>query len=130
MIDLVDCSPELACLRLEALYHSDRRGRLVSVNEWDGGPAPRFHLMRTARKSIGRYRADLVDDLVAHLEELREQEPIGTPQDRWPGLHSKYLELLASHAPVARVWAGPVFTFPVDLAADVRTVSINETNGD
>jgi hypothetical protein len=45
MADLVDYSPELARLRLEALYRRDHRGRLVSVNEWNGGAAPRFHLI-------------------------------------------------------------------------------------
>jgi hypothetical protein len=129
MIDLVDYSPELARLRFEALYHRDRRGRLVSVNEWTAGPAARFHLMRTARNSFGQFRADLADDLVVRLGELRAQEPIGRRQGKWPRLRSKYLELLAFHAPVARVWAGPVFTFPDDMAADVRTVSINATNG-
>jgi hypothetical protein len=129
MIDLVDCSPELASLRLEALYHHDHRGRLMSVNEWNGGAAPRFHLMRTARKSFGQYRADFADDLLVPLEELREQEPTGRRQGKWPAFHGKYLELLALHAPVARVWAGPAFTFPADMVADVRTVSINETNG-
>jgi hypothetical protein len=128
MTELADCSPELACLRLEALYHCDRRGRLVSVNEWNGSAAPRFHLMRTARRSFGRYRADLGDDLVVRLEELRAQEPTGRRQGELPGLHGKYLELLTLHAPVTRVWAGPVFTFPDDITADVRTVSINETN--
>jgi hypothetical protein len=128
MIDLVDCSPELACLRVEALYNRDRRGRLVSVNEWNGTAAPRFHLMRTARKSFGQHHADLADGLVVGLEELRAQEPTGRRQGKLPRLCSKYLELLAFHAPVARVWAGPVFKFPEDMAADVRTVSINETN--
>jgi hypothetical protein len=128
MNELTDCSPELACLRLEALYYCDSRGRLVSVNEWNGSAAPRFHLMRTVRRSFGRYRADLADDLVVRLEELRAQEPTGRRQGELPGLHSKYLELLTLHAPVARAWAGPVFTFPDDITADVRTVSINETN--
>jgi hypothetical protein len=128
MIDLVDCSPELACLRLEALYHRDHRGRLLSVNEWNGGTAPRFHLMRTARQSFGRYGADLADDLVVRLEAVRAQEPIGRRQGERPGLHRKYLELLALHAPAARVWAGPVFTFPDDMGADVRTVSIDDRN--
>jgi hypothetical protein len=124
MIDLIACSPELACLRVEALYNRDRRGRLVSVNEWKGTAAPRFHLMRTARKSFGQHHADLADDLVVRLEELRAQEPTGRRQGKLPGLCSKFLELLAFHAPVARVWAGPVFKFPEDMAADVRTVSI------
>jgi hypothetical protein len=55
--------------------------------------------MRTARKSFGQFHADLTDDLVARLEELRAQEPIGGRQGKWPGLRSKYLELLAFHAP-------------------------------
>jgi hypothetical protein len=129
MINLVDCCPVLADLRLKALYQRDQRGRLVSVNEWNATAAPRFHLMRTARKSVGQYRADLADDLVVRLEETRAQESVGTRQGKWPGFLSKYLELLAFHAPVVRVWAGPVFTFPDDMAADVHTVSINETNG-
>ena len=129
MIDLVDCSPELACLRVEALYNRDRRGRLVSVNEWNGGAAPRFHLMRTANKSFGQYRADLDEDLVERLEELRAREPIGRRQAKWPGLHSQYLKLLTLYGPMARVWAGPIFTFPDDMAADVHAVSTNETNG-
>jgi hypothetical protein len=129
MIDLADCSPELACRRLEALYRRDRRGRLVSVNEWNGGAAPRYHLMRTVGQSFGRYRADLADDLVGRLEAVRAQEPIGQRQGERPGLHAKYLELLALHAPAARVWAGPVFTFPDDMRADVRTMSIDDRNG-
>jgi hypothetical protein len=39
-------------MHLEALYHRDRRGRLASVNEWDGGAAPRFHLMKRGIKSV------------------------------------------------------------------------------
>jgi hypothetical protein len=103
MADLVDCSPELACLRLEALYRHDHRGRLVSVNEWNGGAAPRFHLKRTVKRHFGRYRADLADDLVERLEELRAREPIGRRQAKWPGLHSQYLKLLTLHGPVVRV---------------------------
>jgi hypothetical protein len=129
MIDLVDCSPVLARLRLEALYRHDHRGRPVSVNEWNGGAASRFHLMRTAKKNFGQYRADLADDLVERLEVLRAREPIGRRQAKWPGLHSQYLKLLTLHGPVVRVWAGPIFTFPDDTTADVPTVSINETNG-
>jgi hypothetical protein len=129
MTNLVDCSPELALLRLEAIYRRDHRGRLVSVNEWNGGAAPRFHLMRTAKKAFGQYRADLADDLVQRLEELRAREPINRRQAKWPGLHGQYLKLLTLYGPVVRVWAGPIFTFPDDVAADMRTVSINETNG-
>jgi hypothetical protein len=129
MTDLVDCSPELARLRLEALYRCDHRGRMATVNEWHGRAAPRFHLLRTARESIGRYRTDLGDDLVACLEHSRVQEQTERQPCKLPALYSKYLELLSSHAPIVRVWAGPVFVFPDNMVTAVHTVSINDTNG-
>ena len=127
MMHLIDFPPEIARQRMEALYRCDQRGRLVSVNEWDGGAAPRFHLMRTARECISRFHADLADDIVARLEELCVKEP-SSRSGKLPALHSKYLERLACHAPVVRVWAGPVFAFPDDIPTAVRTVSIDDKN--
>src|SRR5262245_44778022 len=103
MMDLIDCLPELARLRLEALYVHDQRARLVSVNEWNGGTAPRFHLMRTATATISRFRADLPDELVVQLEALCAQEPVNRRQDESPAQEIKFLELLSSHAPVSRI---------------------------
>ena len=128
MTDLVECSSTLVHQRLEALYRCDPRGRMVTVNEWDGRAAPRFHLMRTAQESIARYRTDLADDLVARLEQLRVQEQVGRQSGKLPALCSKYLELLSSHAPIIRVWAGPVFVFPANVVTLVHTVSITGTN--
>ena len=102
---------------------------MVTVNEWHGRAAPRFHLMRTAREGIARYRTDLADDLVACLEQLRVQEQNERQPGKLPAHCSKYLELLSSHAPIVRVWAGPVFVFPDNMVTAVRTVSINDTNG-
>jgi hypothetical protein len=33
---------DLVLTRIKALYHCDHQGRLVSVNQWDGGAASRF----------------------------------------------------------------------------------------
>ena len=128
MTDLVDRSLELVHIRLESLYRCDPRGRLVSVNEWNGGAAPRFHLMRTARGTFARYRADLPDSLVARLEQVRVQEQTDGPPGNLPANYSKYLELLSTHAPVVRVWAGPFFVFPDNMTTAEHTAPINGTN--
>src|SRR5262245_37046067 len=65
MVYLDDCPPDLARNRFNALYRQDSKGRLVTVNEWDGKPAPRLHMMRTAGLAIVGFRADLPESLVA-----------------------------------------------------------------
>jgi hypothetical protein len=63
MTDYAAIGSDLVHARIAALYHCDDRGRLVSVNQWDGGVAPGFFLMRTADHVVCRFRADLPDDL-------------------------------------------------------------------
>jgi len=128
MIELSDCPSELARHRFDALYRRDRGGRLVSVNERDGRPAPRIHLMRTATVTIAGFRADLPDHLVARLAEVCAQEPKDKRLEKLPAGSATLLELLSSHAPVSRVWAGPVFQFAEQCRTSAGTVSINATN--
>jgi hypothetical protein len=71
------CGPDLLLDRVNALYRCDARGRLTSINEWDGGPAPRFYLLRTAGRAICRVRADVPQELARRLEELAALEPAG-----------------------------------------------------
>jgi RimJ/RimL family protein N-acetyltransferase len=121
---------ELARRRMEAMYRSDRRGRLTSINQWDGGAAPRIHLMRTTAGVICRFRSDLPDALVSRLEELCNREPAGEPLGELPAHYDRYLDLLSSHAPVERVWAGPAYLFERDLPLDADAVSIDERNAE
>ncbi len=123
-------APDLAHKRVDALYRCDERGRLTSINQWDGGAAPQFFLMRTVGGMISRYRADLPEDLVHRLEALCVSEPAGDLTGRFPAHHAKYLELLASHAPVNRVWAGPAYMFTQDLPLGGPAIEIGEHNAD
>src|SRR3984893_993735 len=107
-MNLVDCPPKLAQMRLEALYRYDHHGRMLTVNEWDGGAAPRFHLMRTARASLGRVRSDLPDDVAARLEQLCADE-IGASQGELPALLNEDIDVLLLTVSVGRFLAGPVF---------------------
>jgi hypothetical protein len=128
MTDLSIFEPGLAQLRLRALYRYDERGRSLTVNEWDGGAAPRFHLMRTAQESFAIYRADLNDDLVDHLNQLRLKEPTGGQLSEMPSFQTNYLELLVAHGPAVRIWSGPVFLIPSNVVPRAPTVLIDEGN--
>jgi hypothetical protein len=77
--------------------------------------------MRTSGESIARYRTDLADDVVVSLEQLRVQEQTERTRGKLPALSSKYIELLSLHAPIVRVWAGPVFVFPDNMVTVVHT---------
>ena len=128
MTDGVSNQLDLVLKRVEALYRYDHRGRLLSINQWNGGAAPRFYLMRTADSVICRFRADLPDDLVSHLEDLCNQEPKGEPLGKLPAHYSKYLDLLSSHTPVDHVWAGPAYMSTLDVAPSVSPITIGDNN--
>jgi len=130
MTDRVASRLDLWLERVAALYRRDRRGRLISVNESNGGPAPRFYLMRTTEGVICRFRADLQDDLVARLEDLCAQEPKGAPPGRLPAQRGRYLLLLSSHAAVDRVWAGPAYMVTQDVPPGTAATAIGDDNAD
>ena len=111
-----------------ALYRCDGRGRLVSINQWDGGVAPRFFLMRTPDQVICRFRADLPAEIARRLAVLCSEEPKGESPGELPARYDEYLDVLASHAPVTRIWAGPAYAFPRDVVPGALPTMIVETN--
>jgi GNAT acetyltransferase len=119
---------DLANSRVATLHRHDHRGRVVEVNQWDGGTPARFTLMRTADDVICRFRADVPDDLARTLEELCSQEPRGQDLEKLPVHHHRYRTLLSSHAPVEAVSAGPVYIFTQDVAGSVAPIAIGERN--
>jgi RimJ/RimL family protein N-acetyltransferase len=113
----------LARRYVRALFRHDRRGHLTVVNEWDGGPTPRFFVMRTRSGSVRRFRYDVSDDLVRRVMAL---EGVGADLDPVPRRVERYLELF--DAPEFR--AGPAFMFPPELPAAPTVVEIDHTNAD
>ena len=116
--------------RLEAHYSRDERGRITSINQWDGGTAPRFYLGRTPAGNLWRFRADLPDALVAELQALCAEEPVVDELTRPLKHHDTYIRLLASHAPIRLVWAGPAYWFAADITPRIQPVMIHEANAD
>jgi len=117
---------ELMHLHVEALYSHDSRSRMQSINQWSGGTAPRFFLGRTHFGVVRRFRTDVPDDLVAAMERLREDDP----ESHRPGQEREYVRMLAAHAPIERVWAGPAWHLPANAATRVQTVLVDATNAD
>lgn len=125
-------------LRVEALYVHNAEAKLVSINQWDGGVAPRFYLGRTAEESICRVRTDLPNDLTKELQELCADEPLPDDLTQPPVYEEVYTRLLASHAPIERIWSGPAYLFEESHVpsmfptggSEVEPVAINAKNVD
>jgi GNAT acetyltransferase len=126
MTDGVRIELDLARKRVETIYRHDDHGRLTSINQWDGGAAPRFFLMRAVGGLICRFRADLPGDLVSRLEALCGTEPAGDLSGKLPARYAEYLELLSSHAPVDRVWAGPAYMSTRDLPPSSPPMAVGD----
>ena len=80
----------------------DERSRIVSINQWNGGVAPRFYLGRTPGGTVCRFRDDVPDDLADQLLTLGNDEPLSNSFARMPSHHEEYLRLLVNtnpHAP-------------------------------
>jgi hypothetical protein len=119
---------DLAITRVATLHRHDSRGRMVEVNQWDGGTPARFTLMRTVDDVICRFRTDVPDDLAHTLEELCSQEPRGQRLGKLPVHHHRYRTLLASHASVEVVGAGPAYVFTQEVAGSAPSIAIGEHN--
>ena len=119
---------DLAISRVATLHRHDSRGRLVQVNQWDGGTPARFTLMRTADNVVCRFRADVPDELADTLEKLCSQEPTGQELGKLPVHYQRYRALLSAHAPVEVVSAGPVYIFTQNVAGRQDPILIGENN--
>jgi len=119
---------DLAISRIATLHRHDGRGRIVEVNQWDGGTPARFALMRTAADVICRFRADVPDSLAHILDELSSQEPRGQELGRLPVHYHRYRTLLSSLGPVEVVSAGPAYIFTQDVVGSAAPIAIGERN--
>ena len=119
---------ELMHMRVEAMYTHDDRSRIKSINQWDGGVAPRFYLGRTSVSSLWRLRADLPDDLAEKLRALCDNEPGANELTRAPMHQDEYIRSLAFHAPIECIWAGPAYLFKTNIVPRTHPVAINEEN--
>jgi len=103
---------DLLRLRLDALFTHDGRGRMVRVNEPDGGRAPRFFLGRTRDGHLWRCRDDVAAATVHRLERLAAEEPVGDDLTAEPRGLGAMLEVLRGDGETPSLTGGPAFRFP------------------
>jgi hypothetical protein len=121
---------ELMAMHVRALFTHDAGGRLLLVNEPGGGGdrAPRFFLGRTRAGNLWRFRADLPENLVEELGALCVDEPVGQALRRKPRHFAAYVRLLANHAPVQKISAGPAYQFTAYAQPSRPLLAVTETN--
>lgn len=119
-------SYDLMEMHIRALYVHDEQARLITINDWQHGPAPRFFLGRTNLGNIWRFRHDLPQVICDELEALCKTE-IVTSSER-PRHEGAYLRILAAQAPIEKVWFGSAFRFANAITHAVELIQINEQN--
>jgi len=117
---------QLMQMHIRALYRHDEGSRLLSINAWHSGPAPRFFLGRTEHGNLWRFRNDLPPKLCDQLNTLCQTEP-STTSDR-PQHEAAYLQILSRHAPIERIWRGPAYYFANRLTAAPEPIPITPQN--
>ena len=118
---------DLMRMHVEALYTHDKRSRIESVNQWDGGVVPRFFLGRTRAGNLWRFRSDLPNGLVEELEVLCIDEPNPEELSKAPVHQDEYVRLLS---PIERIWSGPAYWFSTKVDPTMEPVVITQANGD
>jgi RimJ/RimL family protein N-acetyltransferase len=122
---------ELMAIHVQALFTHDADSRLLFVNEPGGGdPAPRLFLGRTRTGNLWRFRADLPQILIEELEALCVDEPVGKEFHSKPRHFEAYVRLLATHAPVHKLWMGPAYRFAEYFEPSRSLLAITETNAE
>lgn len=115
--------------RAIAFYVLDPQGRILGVNQWDGGLAARFHLFTTESGAHAIVGAALPDDVARELLALAASEPPRDPR-ALPAYDERYRALIESHAPVQRVRAGPAFVCDSRPDMPGNVAEITQDNAD
>lgn len=123
---------ELMDVHVRALFSHNARSRLVSVNEPGGGTsaAPRLFFGRTRAGNLWRFRADLPESLIAELQALCLDEPVGLEFHSPPRHMKAYVRLLETHAAVDKLRMGPAYHFTEYPAPSRPLVAITETTAE
>ena len=107
---------ELLAIQFQTTFVLERSGRILTTNDPDCSPAPRFALAGCAAGNIYGVRADVADGIAVQLTDLAASEPpfcdpLGAPRHL-----DRYVELLARTAPVPQPHLEMTYVLPNDIA--------------
>ncbi|MCB8928882.1 MAG: GNAT family N-acetyltransferase [Ardenticatenaceae bacterium] len=117
---------DLMEMHIRALYVHDEQGCLLSNNDWQRGPAPRFFLGRTSQGNVWRFRHDLPKTVCDELSALCKEEEFSTSAP--PAYQNEYLQILAAHAPIDKIWLGSAYWFAQPVRDSGGTTFIEAQN--
>lgn len=119
---------ELLEMQIEALFTHDDRGRIVAINEPEGGPAPRFFFGRTSEGNLWRVRHDVSGETARALEELAMREAVHDDLRAAPGNLDAMVGALGRNQDATIDDAGPAYRFPDDLPMPGGVTRITRAN--
>lgn len=121
---------ELIEQQAQTLFLQNAAKRLLCVNEPGKPEAPRFFLGRTKQGNVCRFRYDLPEPLIEHLEALAASEPIPQVLHEEPAHLAAFRDVLHEHSAVRRVWTGPAYRFSGVVRWPPGVVRIMDANAD
>lgn len=113
-------------MHIQALYVHDEQTRLIAVNDWQRGSAPRFFLGRTSQGNVWRFRHDLPQAVCDELSALCEAEEFSPSAQ--PFHQTDYLRILSAHAPIEKIWLGSAYWFAHPVRDEGETLFIDAQN--
>lgn len=102
-------------LQAATIFVSDESGRLLTTNSPDRVRAPRLYLARCGQGAILRLRDD-AGPAAGFARLAADEPPLASPAEP-ARFVDKYVALLSRSAPVERVEAGLMWTFPASVPA-------------
>lgn len=122
--------PHLLEIHISALFTHDSSGRICSVNEPGGEPAPRFFLGRTKEGNSWRFRYDLSANVVERLETLAADEPVRDDLRSEPLNLEVLQETLGDNYGTQPAYSGPAYRFPEEISMPGVATRIARSNLD
>jgi hypothetical protein len=122
---------ELLAIQIQTAFVFERTGRILSTNDPDRSPAPRFALFGCASGNIYGVRADVSDGVAARLMGLAASEPPFFDRLGAPRHLDRYIELLSRTAPVSQPHLEMTYALPNDITYqhDVRLICSDSPEG-
>lgn len=119
---------QLLEIHIGALFTHHPDGRIRSVNEPDGDPAPRFFFGRSRERNLCRFRYDLPEHTVRKLETLAADEPVQDDLRAEPRNLEAFQKALQEDAEIRAVDSGPAYRVPDELPAPANVTRIRRSD--
>lgn len=122
---------ELLAIQFETVFVLERPGRILTTNDPDRSPAPKFALFGCASGNIYGVRTDVADSIATQLMDLAGSEPPFCSQLGAPRHLDRYIELLSRTSPVSKCDLEMTHVLPNDITHqhDARMICSDSQEG-